>query len=199
MPIAAAAAAPSASCHPIPPGAVSWALERPVCAPESVVTAARRVGNGTGVTRGISMRYCAGVRTTGAPPPAAPRPALPPPALTSMDCGGMIQQAGLSTGQIGVGGGQPGVPGEQSAETDGTTAAAVTRIMDAISAPSSFMFPSLRIVDRPPPHSSRLSSPAHRRKRTHQSGPLLATAHPARIRNSEDATGELHSIVSRPN
>ena len=65
------------------------------------------------------MRYWAGVRTTGTPPPAEPGPALTPPALTSMDCGGMIQQAGLSGGQIGVGCGQPGVPGEQSAEADG--------------------------------------------------------------------------------
>ena len=70
MPIAAAAAAPSASPQLIPLGAVSWALDRPICAAASIVAAGRRVANGTGVTSGISMRYCAGVSTTGTPPPA---------------------------------------------------------------------------------------------------------------------------------
>src|SRR3972149_3935560 len=91
MLIAAAAAAPSASFQPIPVGAGSCALVRPACAEDSVGAAGRRGADGTRGQRGGSIR----------------------------DCGGMIQQAGLSGGQIGVGCGQPGVPGEQSAEADG--------------------------------------------------------------------------------
>src|SRR3990170_4919977 len=85
-PIAAAAAATSPSCQVMPLGELAGSPVSPTCAEASAEAAGRRVGNGTGVTRGISMRYCAGVRTTGAPPPPEPPgPALTPPALTSID------------------------------------------------------------------------------------------------------------------